>query len=241
VSSTGGPVPNETRPGVVRAVLFDLDDTLVDTDRAARRAFLEVLGADTNYELWLQESDQHFWPYSRGEVTYEQMRVGRMAHFLHLSDHRAGPNEAARLEAARFVAANWFELFSDVRATFELLRGRGVSVGLITNGDSGHQREKVRLAQLENDFDVVIVSGEVGATKPDPAIFRLACERLGVEPAEAVYIGDRLEVDAIGAARAGMVGVWIDRRGIATGGEKVHVISHIADVATLIDKLALVG
>ena len=59
----------------------------------------------------------------------------------------------------------------------------------------------------------MIASGDVGFAKPDARIFALACERFDVHPAQAVYVGDRLETDAVGAAGAGLTGVWLDRSG----------------------------
>ena len=95
----------------------------------------------------------------------------------------------------------------------------GTRLGMITNGDPAFQGRKLAAVGLGDRFEVVVASGAEGVVKPDPAIFRIACERLGVDPADAVYVGDRLRTDAIGAASAGLAGVWIDRLGAATPDE----------------------
>jgi putative hydrolase of the HAD superfamily len=84
---------------------------------------------------------------------------------------------------------------------------------LITNGEPAFQGEKVRRVGLADRFEHVIASGEAGVAKPDPRIFHEACRRFGVPPDRAMYVGDRLRTDALGAAAAGLTGVWLDRAG----------------------------
>ncbi|MDM4763633.1 HAD family hydrolase [Galbitalea sp. SE-J8] len=76
----------------------------------------------------------------------------------------------------------------------------------------------------------VVASGEFGAAKPDPRIFTAACEAAGVAAAEAMYVGDRLRTDVIGACRAGLVGVWIDRLHTATIAERTEASAAAAHV-----------
>ena len=66
---------------------------------------------------------------------------------------------------------------------------------------------------LGSAFDAVLISGELDVAKPHHVIFRRACRALGVSPAQAVHVGDRLDTDAEGARNAGMHGVWLDRSG----------------------------
>jgi putative hydrolase of the HAD superfamily len=85
-------------------------------------------------------------------------------------------------------------------------------LGLITNGASDLQREKLRKSQLEPYFDAVIISGEVGIGKPDPTIFMQALKRLSACPEQTVMIGDSLSRDIAGAHNAGMRGILINRQ-----------------------------
>jgi putative hydrolase of the HAD superfamily len=84
---------------------------------------------------------------------------------------------------------------------------------LITNGPSAIQRAKIERFELANYFDALIVSGEVGVAKPDPAIFALALARLGVEAREALFVGDSPEYDMRGAEAAGIAFVWMNAYG----------------------------
>jgi len=87
-------------------------------------------------------------------------------------------------------------------------------LALVTNGAPDLQREKLHASGLEYLFHAMIVSGEAGVGKPDPRIFALVLERIGVRPAEAVMVGDNPARDIAGAQRAGIRAVFVERPGI---------------------------
>ena len=84
-------------------------------------------------------------------------------------------------------------------------------LGLVTNGAPALQREKLERAGLARWFDVVVVSGDLGIGKPDPAPFHAALNPLGLAPGDAMMVGDSLERDVLGAQRAGLRAIWLDR------------------------------
>ena len=86
--------------------------------------------------------------------------------------------------------------------TVRSLRARGIEVGVVSNWDIGltEQLERLGLASL---FGVIATTAEAGAPKPEPAVFRLALERLGVDASRALHVGDE-QGDEDGAAAAGM-------------------------------------
>jgi putative hydrolase of the HAD superfamily len=88
-----------------------------------------------------------------------------------------------------------------------------IRLALITNGASDTQRAVLRALGIEQRFDAVIVSGETGVAKPDPAIFELALEGLGARAEESWHVGDNLVVDVAGARAAGLTAVWLNRNG----------------------------
>ena len=221
---------------VIEAVFFDVDDTLVDYDRAARAGFHEVFGADADFALWLVASDPHFARYGRGEVGFQQMREERTADFLASAGRVVDRATSDEIEARRFaLVGRSYELFDDVLPCLQALRDRRVRLGLITNNEPVHQRGKLAQVGLSDGFDVVVISGEVGLAKPDPAIFEYACSAVGVAPHQALHVGDRLDLDALAAAAAGLTGVWLDRRGVHDGSPlDVPVISGLGDVGPLL-------
>ncbi|QPZ39306.1 HAD family hydrolase [Paramicrobacterium chengjingii] len=203
--------------------LFDLDDTLLDHRGAVVRGIrshLDSLGppytdADIDgVSLWHDLEDAHYHRYLTGELTFAEQRRARAlafaaAHGVTLADHDAD----AWFDSYFVHYRDSWRLFDDALPCLDAVTSAGAKRGVITNGDPDFQRVKFERTGLTDRFEHVIASGAVGVSKPDPAIFRLACERFGVQPSEALYVGDRLMTDAVGAARAGLTGVWLNRFG----------------------------
>lgn len=221
---------------MIEAVFFDVDDTLVDYDRAARAAFHEVFGADADFAQWLVASDPHFARYGRGEVDFQRMREDRTADFLASCGSEVDRATSDAIEQRRFtLVGRTYTLFDDVQPCLRALRARRLRLGLITNNEPVHQRGKLAQVGLADGFDAVVISGEVGVAKPDPAIFAHACAAIGVEPGRALHVGDRLDMDALAATAAGLTGVWLDRSGAhdATALD-VPVVSGLGEIEALV-------
>jgi HAD superfamily hydrolase (TIGR01549 family) len=215
-----------------RLVLFDLDNTLCDYDGA------RVIR--TRYA---------FMPCFDDAVTLEQAVVDAVAQAEHGAEHFAGVLAAHGLDDAALVAAAQAryseDLFRGLRLYDESLAvvaavARVAQIGMITNGPADIQRPKIELLELAGVFPLIIVSGEVGVWKPDPAIFRLALERANVAAGDALYVGDSPEHDMQGARAAGLGCVWINRAGYAwPGGAPPDV--EIRDLRELLPVLGLEG
>ena len=104
-----------------------------------------------------------------------------------------------------------FDLYDDVRETFAALRAAGLSIGLVSNS-ARDVREFARHHEL--DVDAGISSFHHGRSKPHASIFRVVLDLLGVEPAEAVMVGDQVADDVEGALAAGMRAILLDREGL---------------------------
>lgn len=90
------------------------------------------------------------------------------------------------------------------------LRKHNYHIGLITNGPSRSQWEKLGQIGAEEFFDSILVSGDLNFEKPQPEIFHLACQQLNVSPAKSCMIGDKLETDILGGKLAGLAATfWI--------------------------------
>jgi len=123
------------------------------------------------------------------------------------------------------LAAIRFRPFPEVPAALERLRTGGARLAVVSNWDvSLHDvLERTGLRRL---VDAVVISAEVGAAKPDPAIFRAALERLGATAAEAVHVGDSVETDVAGARATGLQAVLVARNG-AQAPDGVRVVSSL--------------
>jgi putative hydrolase of the HAD superfamily len=126
------------------------------------------------------------------------------------------------MRRARQAAYPW------ARAVLDGLRPHH-RLGMITNGAPDLQRLKLAGTGLADYFDPVVVSGDLGIGKPEPAIFAHALERAGVHAGDAVMIGDSWERDIQGALGAGLRAVWINPRGVAppTPGPGVSIIADL--------------
>lgn len=89
-----------------------------------------------------------------------------------------------------------------------------VRLAILTNGPGPRQQRRLRNRGLQEHIPTWVISGEVGARKPDPAFFHTAIRELEVQPGEAVMIGDALAIDIRGAKSVGMKTIWLNRRGV---------------------------
>ena len=230
-----------------RALLFDLDDTLCDyasaRDRRLRLAFsLDLAAADPS-----ASSGQALDAAARD---LDRMVADSVAMHPHGADHfpelfrRHGVADPAVAEAAMaWYRANRFHslvLFADAAASLAALRP-GRRLGLVTNGPTDVQREKIALLGVEPLVDFVLVSEEFGAWKPDPAIFREALRLAGAEAAEAVFVGDSAEHDIAGARAAGIRAVWVNRGGRPWSHPDPPPEYEVPSLSALVPLLGVVG
>ena len=129
----------------------------------------------------------------------------------------SGHREAIRATCREIASAHFvrhlrgsLRLYPEVLALLPSLRRR-YRLALITNGASDTQRGSLRMLGIEQAFDAVAISGEVGVAKPDPAIFQVALRGLGFGPEQAWHIGDDALTDIAGAHAAGLTAVWLNR------------------------------
>jgi putative hydrolase of the HAD superfamily len=193
-------------------VCLDIDETLVDYVTSARIALTALVGHDDAWPVWRRRTEQHYERYMAGEVDFDTMRWKRTKDFLFDLGESLDDAEAVARERYRQTAMKkaWC-LFIDAMPCIERIRAAGFRLGAITNAAAGYQRGKLAAVGLDDVFDHIAISTEIGVAKPDPVIFHTACVGLGVAPHETVHVGDRLDLDAMGARGAGLYGVWLDR------------------------------
>ncbi|WP_433174992.1 HAD family hydrolase [Actinoallomurus sp. CA-150999] len=242
----------------VRAVFFDLDDTLVDYDRAAWTATVRRVCAALETDVPELLPDRLFDAYTHAyaahlratEATIARSPSGApdarsiwreiwqraLAECGHESDALAG----RALDLYVRDRNRSYRLFDDVTEVLAALRERVDTLAVVTNGPVDAQRDKLAATGLDRHFDLIVVSAEVGVAKPDKAIFDLAVRRLGVEPRSVWHVGDNLTTDVGGARNARLgAGVWLNRAGVARGADDPspgHEIASLRELPALVDQ-----
>ncbi len=130
----------------------------------------------------------------------------------------------------RFAGPEAWRIFEDVQPALAALESRGIRLGIISNWDE-RLRGLLHDLELEARFETVIVSCEVGASKPDAAIFREAAARLNLPPESILHVGDSLEMDVRGAEAAGFQAQQI-RRGAKKSPKRG--LTSLTDLVTII-------
>jgi putative hydrolase of the HAD superfamily len=231
---------------VIQAVLFDLDDTLFDHRRSARAALSEVHrrhAADVDFALFERHHAHHLEDLHldvlAGRRTIDDARRERFRRVF------GAVGRALDDDTLHAVAAAYRRGYMDNRralegaaALLEAVRPHA-RIGIVTNNLLDEQREKLELCRLASFVDELVVSEEAGISKPDPEIFRIALERLGVSARAAVMFGDSWAADIVGAAAAGVRAVWFNplrkpKPAAPAGVVEVHSLTPVADVVPVL-------
>jgi 5'-nucleotidase len=217
--------PANTR---IKAIVFDLDNTLIDHAFAEQEAMKTVMSAYSQHEHFgaiLRNEQERFLRTYRAHnerlwhdlafrrITAEDLRWQRFAATLQEILPAQTLHEIEVLgrvmgeDYLRLYKRNW-QLIDGAEALLDALQ-HDYKLGVITNGFREQQRGKLAQFGWETRFDAVILSDEVGVMKPHREIFRLAEEALGCIPEELVYVGDNYVSDIEGAKDAGWYAVWL--------------------------------
>ncbi|MEN6369003.1 MAG: HAD family hydrolase, partial [Thermotogota bacterium] len=150
-----------------------------------------------------------------------------------LSPSLAGPIARAYGDVRRESGVRFIE---GVPETLELLRRRGYRLGLLTNGLSEVQWDKIRTLDLARRLNAIVVGGDIGCYKPDERAFAALLERLSARPAQVLFVGDSYDADVIGAHGVGMQTAWISTDGADYPGTVVpdYVLTSAAEVLEIL-------
>jgi HAD superfamily hydrolase (TIGR01549 family) len=217
---------------VIRAVLFDLDDTLFDHQYCASAALGGVRSLHPRFEEMnsreLEAAHARILETLHADVMTGQLEleVARIERFRRLYEYAgiAADTQLAERTAAcyrdayvtsRRAIAGAAELLTAVRCR--------AKVGIVSNNLLEEQREKLKHCGLDGYCEVLVVSEEAGVAKPDPRIFTIALDRLGCDPGETVMVGDSWSADIVGAIAAGIRPIWFNRNGASAPDGATHV------------------
>jgi HAD superfamily hydrolase (TIGR01549 family) len=205
---------------IPRAVLFDLDDTLFDHLGASRRALRVVHAAhdqlghvpfdefERAHTAFLEELHVDVIAGTRGIDDARIERFRRLFQAAGADEGRVDLAAAAATYRSAYVSAR--QAVEGALALLTALKPR-VRIGIVTNNLLEEQQDKVTSLGFAPYVDALVVSGEAGVSKPDPAIFRMALDRLVSQAENTVMIGDSWTADVEGALGAGIRPIWFNR------------------------------
>ncbi|YAL82403.1 HAD family hydrolase [Dermacoccaceae bacterium W4C1] len=223
----------------MRAVLLDVDDTLLDTTAAIIAAAQQGISA-----LWPQvapdlrsaaavrfRSDPggSFGRFTRGETTFGQMRqerLGEVAGHYRLPLPPAATDDFEDAYRGTFLARQ--RVFADVVPFLQQCRAARLPIGALTNASGAVTQQKLAQVGGQDWFEVVVTRDTLGFGKPDPRVFAHAAAQLGAPMTQTLMVGDEFTADIAGGAAAGMPTCWVQRRrdGAPDGGPSTP---HAAD------------
>ncbi|CAM5699848.1 HAD family hydrolase OS=Streptomyces alboniger OX=132473 GN=CP975_25575 PE=4 SV=1 [Streptomyces alboniger] len=227
----------------IKAVVWDIDDTIFDYARAdatGMHLHLTAEGLLERYESaerallrWKEITHRHWTRFSAGGVTFQQQRRDRVRDFLEAPGLADTDVDAWYERYVRHYESAW-SLFPDTVPALDALAD-GYRHAVLSNSALIVQDRKLRMLGVRDRFEAVLCAADLGVSKPAAEAFLAVCAHLGLAPDETAYVGDQPEIDARGARDAGLLGIWLDRGGAAGEGPAgVHRIRGLSELPALL-------
>ncbi|NYE05927.1 putative hydrolase of the HAD superfamily [Bacillus niacini] len=191
---------------MIKAVLFDLDGTLLDRDESVKKFIdhqydrLHRIVGHIPRETYIKrfiDLDQrgYVWKDKVYPQLVEEFQITAMTWEELLQDYLS-------------EFKNHCVPFPNLISTLDKLKSRDIRLGMITNGRGQFQLDNIRALGIEKYFDTILISEWEGIKKPDPEIFKRALKQLKIAAPQSIFVGDHPENDVKAAQNVGMKGVW---------------------------------
>lgn len=221
---------------MIRFVLLDLDDTLLDFHRAEREALSRALTdagispSEEKIRRYSAINDMQWKRLERGEITRAEVKSERFRIFFREEGISSEPEETAHRYEHYLGEGHWF-----VEGAEEVLKALFPIYGLylVSNGTLRTQRSRLESAGIARYFRKIFISEVIGANKPDPAFFRFCFAKIpDFDPAQTIIVGDSLTSDILGGNRSGIHTCYFCRAGAAESGGiypeyRIHALSQL--------------
>ena len=222
---------------MIKAVFFDIDDTLYDTSgfaRLARRAAINVM-IDAGLPLSSDEA------YKLLKEIIKEKGSNYDKHFNILTRRVFGEEKPLLIALGMITYHNvkfaLLRLFPKTPSTLIYLKSKGYHLGVISDGITIKQWEKLIRLGLHHFFDEVVTSEEAGVAKPDERIFQLALNRMGCQAKKSIMIGNKFNKDIVGALNIGMSAILVnseltpdEKEYLEENNIELNVVSNIGDI-----------
>jgi len=226
---------------MIKAIFFDIDDTLYDTSgfaKLARKAALNVM-IDAGLPLKSEEA------YVLLREIIDEYGSNYDKHFNILTKRVFGEERPLLIALGMITYHNvkfaLLRLFPQTTRTLIYLKKQGYDLGVISNGITIKQWEKLIRLDLHHFFDHVITSEEAGVEKPDKRIFEVALDKMGSKAEESVMIGNKFSEDIMGALNSGISAILVnssldeeDKSYLEKNNIKIEVLPHIGELMNIL-------
>lgn len=226
----------------IKIIFFDLDNTLFDHTRAERNAILALMGANpeifqaidpAEFVQVYHEVNKGLWKkMAAGEITSAELK--RLRFQMSLENFNGDATHAESL------SKQYFEFYSgqncslpDVHEVLDYLQPK-YQLGILSNGFPEIQETKLRNLRVGSYFKFRIYSGEVGAMKPSPEIFRAAMKRAQARADEIAFVGDSYEDDVVGASAVGWQTIFLNTNSVRHDGRADFEISGLLELRAIV-------
>lgn len=211
---------------MIKAVVFDVDDTLYDLSTPFKEACRTVFPEDTGLDLEgaflasRRYSDSVYASSLSGKISMEEMYIYRFENAFRDYGKKIDAQTALFFQAVYEQKQQEIKMTEAMKKLLENLSGK-MKLGIVTNGPTQHQWDKVNALGVEQWIpkEHILISGEIGIAKPDTGIFAAELGRLDLQKEDVCYVGDSFENDIAGAKGAGWKAVWYNHRGHEVTGD----------------------
>jgi putative hydrolase of the HAD superfamily len=219
---------------MIEAVLFDLDQTLLDR-KSSLAAFLR--GQWERFSSGLGNASFEEWRGKFLTLDKQGMVPKSEVYPQILTEFGGDPALSGALLADYSLrSCEYARAFAATEPTLASLRVRGLKLGIVTNGETDFQSRNIAALGLDRRVDAVLISQCEGLRKPDRRLFQRAADRLGAKPEKCLFVGDNPVADILGAHDAGMRTAWFSGAGWPSGtspnpGPSIQALSQVIDLA----------
>ena len=225
------------------AIIFDIDGTLIDYDYSQYYALDKLLDiipwnkverpiTKDVFDFWYKEKNEFYNRLDSNKINqYDQQKIileNVLANWKIIVDSTQLTNRLFDI-----YETSWRAYPDVLECLFNINKYK---LCIISNGDSKFQRLKLTKTGLERYFSEILISGDIKIKKPNSKIYQTMSDKINIPIDKCVYIGDRLDFDAIGSSDAGMLGVWLNRKNITDKKipKKVKMIASLQQLTPLL-------
>lgn len=212
---------------MIKAIIFDLDNTLIDRQKAFKEMLLRKFHLLFDDETLISSMIDDIMKWDDNGTVERIVVFKRWAQKYDVTC--ISPQELDKQWSDESGSIAF--LYDDVKDTLSKLKNK-YKLAILTNGNATSQRRKLDTIDIYDLLDYTLVSSEVNMKKPDIRLFEYIANKLNLKPNECIYVGDNYNIDVLGSRNAGMTPIFISRNNESY--DNVIVIKEISELLNIL-------